>query len=156
MRCIFFTVIHYLSTSHSFDTFQSARDVREALRLLSFIPVIASRKSVETLYIPFFTRLKAFVPTMDTSHFPFAHCSPTISYMIGIVALVMVGCLTALSLYRLFLHPLCQFPGPRLAATTGWYETYFDCLCGGTFSKHVDDLHNQYGKPPESLVEFLS
>ncbi|KAL8729522.1 MAG: hypothetical protein Q9166_004694 [cf. Caloplaca sp. 2 TL-2023] len=28
---------------------------------------------------------------------------------------------------------------------TGWYETYFDCLRGGRFSKHIDDMHKRYG-----------
>ena len=93
---------------------------------------------------------------MDTAHFSYARCLPTITNLTVIVALTITGSLTALALYRVFFHPLSQFPGPRLAAITGWYETYFDCLCGGTFSKHVDDLHGQYGRPPKSPIERLS
>ena len=59
--------------------------------------------------------------------------------------LLAIGCFAALAIYRLFFHPLSRYPGPKLAAITGWYETYFDCMCGGAFSKHVDDLHRRYG-----------
>ncbi|KAL8913295.1 MAG: hypothetical protein Q9171_001859 [Xanthocarpia ochracea] len=57
----------------------------------------------------------------------------------------MVGWFTILSMYRLFFHPLSECAGPNLAAMTGWYETVFDCLRGGMFSKRIDELHKQYG-----------
>jgi hypothetical protein len=47
--------------------------------------------------------------------------------------------------YRLVLSPLAKFPGPRLAAATHLYETYFQIIKGGTFTWHINDLHNQYG-----------
>ncbi|KAL8941814.1 MAG: hypothetical protein Q9216_002014, partial [Gyalolechia sp. 2 TL-2023] len=65
--------------------------------------------------------------------------------MFTFTCLTTVGLFFVLVLYRLFLHPLARFPGPRLAAATGWYETYHDCLCAGRFSKHIDDMHKQYG-----------
>ena len=51
-----------------------------------------------------------------------------------------------LAVYRMTLHPLAKFPGPKLAAATAWYETYYDCLLLGKFSNHIDKLHNKYGK----------
>ncbi|CAI7605748.1 unnamed protein product [Penicillium manginii] len=56
--------------------------------------------------------------------------------------LVFVG---SLIFYRLVLSPLAKFPGPRLAAATRLYETYFQIIKGGTFTWHIDRLHEQYG-----------
>nr|POE87787.1 trichodiene oxygenase [Quercus suber] len=52
-----------------------------------------------------------------------------------------------LSIYRLLLHPLASFPGPRLAALTFAYETYYDVFVapGGQFTYELDRLHDIYG-----------
>lgn len=47
--------------------------------------------------------------------------------------------------YRLFLSPLAKFPGPRLAAATRLYETYYQIVKGGIFTWHINDLHEKYG-----------
>ncbi|KAJ5923338.1 cytochrome P450 [Penicillium verhagenii] len=47
--------------------------------------------------------------------------------------------------YRLFLSPLAKFPGPILAAATGWYEAYFQLLKGGRFTWQIEHLHQKYG-----------
>ncbi|KAE8350007.1 benzoate 4-monooxygenase cytochrome P450 [Aspergillus coremiiformis] len=58
---------------------------------------------------------------------------------------LIVVYLVAIVCYRLFLSPLAKFPGPRLAAATGLYETYFQIVKGGVFTWHIDRLHERYG-----------
>ncbi|KAI1361347.1 cytochrome P450 [Xylaria arbuscula] len=50
-----------------------------------------------------------------------------------------------LCIYRLYFHPLSQFPGDRLAAATGWVETYHDVFRGGQFIFKVEEWHAKYG-----------
>ncbi|KAJ5628200.1 hypothetical protein N7490_010428 [Penicillium lividum] len=52
---------------------------------------------------------------------------------------------TAVLFYRLVLSPLAKFPGPRLAAATRLYEIYYQLIKGGTFTWHINDLHDTYG-----------
>lgn len=49
--------------------------------------------------------------------------------------------------YRLYLHPLAKFPGTKLAAATGWYETYIDLLRrpSGNFIEEIAAMHEKYG-----------
>ncbi|KAI0109167.1 cytochrome P450 [Nemania sp. FL0031] len=53
--------------------------------------------------------------------------------------------LTSLIIYRLYLSPIARIPGSKLAAATGWYETYFDVFRGGQFIFKIEQWHNQYG-----------
>ncbi|KAF3763269.1 cytochrome P450 [Cryphonectria parasitica EP155] len=53
--------------------------------------------------------------------------------------------LASLTIYRLFLHPLARFPGPKLAAITRWYEGYYDVVQNGQYTFKIKELHKQYG-----------
>ncbi|KAG8156917.1 hypothetical protein KVR01_013139 [Diaporthe batatas] len=47
--------------------------------------------------------------------------------------------------YRLFVHPLASFPGPRLAAISRWYEGYYDVILDGQYTSKIAKLHKVYG-----------
>lgn len=50
------------------------------------------------------------------------------------------------SLYRLYLHPLRHFPGPKLAAITHGCEFYHDVVRHGMYIWEIEKMHQQYGK----------
>lgn len=60
--------------------------------------------------------------------------------------------------YRLFLHPLTRFPGPRLAAISRWHEGYYDVILDGQYTAKIADLHKMYGMvfPGCRFVLFLT
>ncbi|KUI67265.1 Trichodiene oxygenase [Cytospora mali] len=60
------------------------------------------------------------------------------------VAGVVVAYYGTLVFYRLFLHPLARFPGPKLAAISRWYEAYYDLIQGGQYTPKIVELHKQY------------
>ncbi|KAL4955914.1 cytochrome P450 [Aspergillus filifer] len=68
--------------------------------------------------------------------------------MLLLVASVFFVCLVyllGLMIYRLWLSPLAQFPGPKLAAATLWYETYHDAFRWGQYTFEIARMHEKYG-----------
>ncbi|EFW15797.1 conserved hypothetical protein [Coccidioides posadasii str. Silveira] len=63
----------------------------------------------------------------------------------AVLCLLVVFALSGLSVYRLFLHPLAKFPGPKLAALTLWYEYYHDGIRGGQYTFEIQRMHERYG-----------
>ena len=73
----------------------------------------------------------------------------------GLFQVTAVGTLTLLltyyvlrSIYRITLHPLAKFPGPKLPAITRWYEAYYEVFVdgkGGKFGEKIEEWHKQYG-----------
>ena len=53
--------------------------------------------------------------------------------------------LVVLVFYRLCFSPLANFPGPKLAAATLWYEYYYDVVKRGRYTWKIAELHAQYG-----------
>lgn len=51
-------------------------------------------------------------------------------------------------IYRLWLHPLAEFPGPKLAAATSLYAAYYSLVKGGAYTEKLPELHRKYGKTP--------
>jgi hypothetical protein len=62
-----------------------------------------------------------------------------------ILTILFTGC--SIVVYRLTLHPLARFPGPKLAAATGLYETYYEVFKdgGGRYWAEIEDMHREYG-----------
>lgn len=65
---------------------------------------------------------------------------------VAIPAVLAIGYLLVI-VYRLTLHPLAKFPGPKLAAASQAYEAYYDLWYkgGGEFSPKIRNLHKKYG-----------
>jgi hypothetical protein len=51
-------------------------------------------------------------------------------------------------LYRLHIHPLSKFPGPKLAAATGLYAFYFNVIKNGVYIWKIQEMHDRYGQWP--------
>jgi hypothetical protein len=65
--------------------------------------------------------------------------------LISAVALAVTRFLYTL-VYRLYFHPLSHTPGPKLAALTFLYQTYFSLVNGSRFYAQIGKLHKIYGK----------
>jgi len=68
----------------------------------------------------------------------------TLPLIVSVLALI-VGGITSLGVYRLLLHPLASFPGPKLAAVTSLYHAYYDVYADGQLLTKLKELHEQYG-----------
>jgi len=62
------------------------------------------------------------------------------------ITLTVVLYLLTLAFYRLYLHPLAKFPGPKLAAVTRYYEAYYDIIKNGQYTFRIAEMHKRYGK----------
>lgn len=71
--------------------------------------------------------------------------------VVGACFFLWICYLVSLAIYRLHLHPLAKFPGPKLAALSNYYEMYYEVVERGQFTFHIRELHNQYGKDYSQL-----
>jgi hypothetical protein len=58
---------------------------------------------------------------------------------------VLLAALVSTAVYRVYLHPLAKFPGPKLAALTFLYEFYFDGVKHGQYTNEIARMHQKYG-----------
>lgn len=72
---------------------------------------------------------------------------PPLSWPLTLLTLLLTLLLPTLllALYRLYLHPLSHYPGPRLAAATKWHEFHHDVLLRGRFAWEIKRMHAVYG-----------
>ncbi|KAJ7577965.1 cytochrome P450 [Mycena floridula] len=72
---------------------------------------------------------------------PFSH----IETALAAILFVAVAYATSTVFHRLLFSPLRGFPGPRIAAATGWYIAYFDIVKDGGIVEELERLHAIYG-----------
>jgi hypothetical protein len=74
----------------------------------------------------------------------------------GIVVAIAILCPLLVTTYHLFLSPLAGFPGPRIAAATGYYEFYYDLFKKGSYVFEIEKMHDKYGQstPPHDRLEI--
>jgi hypothetical protein len=72
----------------------------------------------------------------------------------GTLAAIFVIYQISQVIYRLFFSPIANFPGPKLAAATLWYEFYYDVIKQGRYEWKIKELHEQYGASLYSLSKF--
>lgn len=65
-----------------------------------------------------------------------------LSFSAVLATIIYVGFLV---IYRLYLSPLAKFPGPKLAAATGWMEFYYDFFKVGHYMYEIEKMHEKYG-----------
>ena len=63
----------------------------------------------------------------------------------GIVSIAYVVYVFLRAIYRITLHPLAKFPGPKLAAISHKYEWYYDGVKVGQYTSEIARMHEQYG-----------
>lgn len=65
--------------------------------------------------------------------------------MIGYLILYKIVKDVALAIYRIYFHPLANFPGKKLAVATYWHETFYDVFRGHQYIWKIREMHEEYG-----------
>jgi len=76
---------------------------------------------------------------------------PSTTQLISAILVLTVANVLWTLLYRLYFHPLAHIPGPKLAAVTFLYQTYFSFVNGSRYYAQIGKLHEAYGKLISSL-----
>lgn len=52
----------------------------------------------------------------------------------------------AIYIYRLTLHPLASYAGPKFAAASYLYEFWYDVVLDAQYTRKIAELHERFGK----------
>jgi hypothetical protein len=77
---------------------------------------------------------------------------PSYGTAVGAITALCVVRWVSLVVWRLLFSPLARFPGPKLAAATGWYEFYFDYFYNGKYVFEIERMHDAYGELPMVMM----
>jgi hypothetical protein len=79
--------------------------------------------------------------------------SYNLSYILGcaLVLLLIVSCAQRV-FYDLYRHPLSHIPGPKLAAVTYLYQTYYSLVGGSRFYAQISKRHEKYGRTRKGIL----
>ena len=61
------------------------------------------------------------------------------------ILIAYIGASIFEGIFNVFNHELADFPGPRLAAFTPWYKTYYEVFRGESWVDVLERLHAKYG-----------
>jgi hypothetical protein len=75
---------------------------------------------------------------------------------VGVLTVLYITYLFCLVVYRLYFSPLAKFPGPKLAASSKWYEFYYDVVLRGQFTFQIQRMHKKYGACGQVLITRFS
>jgi len=77
--------------------------------------------------------------------------------LLAIGAGLLVFRIFSAAIYRLYFSPIANFPGPKLAALTLWYEFYYDVIKKGRYTWEIEKMHEKYGllHPFNKLAHLL-
>jgi hypothetical protein len=59
-------------------------------------------------------------------------------------------------IYNISNNPLAPFPGPKLAAFTSWYKTYYEVFRRESWTEVLERLHKKYGLPRGTMSSRTS
>lgn len=150
-----------------FLSFLIARCVDNAYCIINVHPqtILNLSVSVNSAFRPSFIQLQSYIRTVDMSkaNFPVESLSsfaipvenlinylPASNYgkLGSILALAVAIYFLGSILHHLCLSPIAGFPGPKIAAATGWYEFYYEYFVNGTYYLEIEKMHQIYGSLP--------
>lgn len=132
------------------------------------LPLLAAINGIKSGAVPFLVAVNDIGNNSLSAPVTDGTKSTSLLSAYNLQALPLLAALTAffvvylisVAIHRLYFHPLAKFPGPKLAALTGWYETYFDVLAGiGLYIWEIEKMHEKYGTCHMSLnrpTDFLT